>query len=71
MKNIRRQKLDTTDVLISESLIDSYVSHGEFVSINYMLREYNEIKEEIENPEACVIYYISRKTYERNVIETI
>ena len=37
--------------LISKSLIDSYISHDEFVSVNNVLRKYNEMKEEIKNPE--------------------
>ena len=30
-------------VLISKDLIDSYISDGEFVSVNNMLKEYDEI----------------------------
>ena len=40
-----KDKLNTIQVLISKHLIDSYVSHDEFVSINDILREYYEIKE--------------------------
>ena len=29
--------------------MDSYIRHNEFVSVNNMLREYNEMKEEIKN----------------------
>ena len=32
------------------SLIDSYISHDEFVSVNYLLREYNEMTEEVKTP---------------------
>ena len=44
-------KLDTTEVLIEvlKSLVDSYISHDEFVSVNNVLREYNEMKEELKN----------------------
>ena len=49
-----KQKLNTIEVLNSNSLIDSYLSHDEFVSVNNALREYNEIKEEIKNPETSV-----------------
>ena len=48
----------TIKVLISKALIDSYISHDEFVSINNVLREYNEMKEEIKNPETSVEYII-------------
>ena len=34
-----KAKLDTTKLLISKVLIDSYISHGEFVSVNNVLRE--------------------------------
>ena len=38
-------------VLISKDLNDSYVNHNEFVSVNKVLREYNEMKQEMKNPE--------------------
>ena len=42
-------------VLISKSLIESYISHDEFASVNNnVLREYNGMKEEIKNPETSV-----------------
>ena len=44
--------------MISKDLIDSYVNHDEFVSGNDVLREYNETKEEIKNPEIAVEYTI-------------
>ena len=53
-----KDKLNTIEVLISKSLIDSYISHDEFVSINNVLREYNEMKKEIKNPETSVEYNI-------------
>ena len=43
-----KDKLNTIEVLISKALIDSYISHDEFVSINNVLREYNGIKEGIK-----------------------
>ena len=48
-----KDQLNNTEVLISKSLIDSYTSHDEFVTVN-VLREYNEMKEEIKNPETFV-----------------
>ena len=38
-----KTKLDIIEVLISKTLIDSYISY-EFVSVNNVLREHNEIK---------------------------
>ena len=53
-----KANLDTIEVLISNALIDSSISHKEFVSLNTVLREYNELKEEIKNPETSVEYAI-------------
>ena len=53
-----KDKLDTIEVLFSKSLIDSYISHDEFDSVNNVLREYNEMKEEIKNGETSVEYII-------------
>ena len=39
-------------------LIDSYISHEEFVSVNNVLREYYEMKEEQKNTETTVAYII-------------
>ena len=53
-----KDKLDTIEVLFFKSLIDSYISHDEFESVNNVLREYNEMKEEIKNGETSVEYII-------------
>ena len=45
-----KTKLNTIRVLISKALIDSCISHMEFVSINNVIRGYDNIKEEIKNP---------------------
>ena len=55
---LRKDKLNTIDVLISKALIDSYISHDEFVSVNNVLREYYEMEKEIKNPETSVEYTI-------------
>ena len=55
---LRKDKLNTSEVLISKALIDSYVSHDKFVSVNNVLREYNEMKEEIKDPETSVEHTI-------------
>ena len=56
-----KDMLDTIEVLISNALIDSYISQDEFVSINNALREYNEMKEETKNPETSVGYTIKNR----------
>ena len=53
-----KAKLDKTKVLISKALIDSCIGHDELVSVNNLFREYNEIKEEIKNPETSVEYIL-------------
>ena len=68
-----KDKLNTIEILISKALIDSYISHDEFVSVNNVLREYNEVKKERKS---CGAHYInmidiSREIYEINGIETI
>ena len=55
---IRKAKLDTIEILISKALIDQYIGHDKFVSINSVLKEYNEMKEEIKNPQNILEYII-------------
>ena len=47
--SLAKSKLNRIKVLISKSVIDSNISHDEFVSINNELKEYEEMKEEIKN----------------------
>ena len=53
-----KAKLYTIEVLISMALVDSYISHNEFVSVSDALREYNEMKEEITNSGTSIYIYI-------------
>ena len=46
---LAKSKLIRIEVLISKVLIDSVISHDEFVLIKNALKEYNEMKEEIKN----------------------
>ena len=50
---LAQSKLNSIEVLISKTLIDSVISHDEFILINNALKKYNKIKEEPKN----------RKTY--------
>ena len=63
-----KSKLDTIEALFSKDLIDWHIIHN-------VWGKYNEIKEEIENPENSVEYtiWINRYQYERNdfLVETI
>ena len=49
---------DTIEVLICKASIDSYISCDKFVLVNNVLKEYNEIKEKIKNPETSVEYIV-------------
>ena len=42
---LAKSKLNSIEVLVSKALIDSVISHGEFVLINNVIKEYNKIKE--------------------------
>ena len=46
-----KAKLNTIEILIYNILINSYIGHDDFVSVNNVLRENNEMKKEIKNPE--------------------
>ena len=56
-----KDKVNSMEVLISKTLIDSYISHDEFVSINNVLKEYYEMKKEIKNPDTSVEYTIQKQ----------
>ena len=49
IKLLSKSKLSIIEVLISKTLIDSNISHDEFVLINNVLKEFYDIKEEIKN----------------------
>ena len=51
-----KDKLNTTEVLNSKALTNSYISHDILVLVSNVLREYNEIKNEIKNPKTFAEY---------------
>ena len=53
-----KYKLDTIEVLLFKALFDSYIRHGEFVSVDSILREYNETKEVMKSPKISLDYII-------------
>ena len=55
---LRKDKLNTIESLFSKALIDSYISHEEFISVKNVLRKYYEIKKEIKNPKLSVEFTI-------------
>ena len=46
---LAKSKLNSIEVLISKALIDSNISHDEFILINNELKEFYDTKEEIKN----------------------
>ena len=49
MNDLKKEKLNRIEILICKALINPNISHDEFVLINNVLKEYDEIKEEIKN----------------------
>ena len=46
---LAKTKLNSIESLSSNVLIDPYISYNEFVLVNNVLKEYDDLKEEIEN----------------------
>ena len=44
------------EVLIYRNSIGSFISHSEFVSANNLLREYDDMKEEIKNLKTLTVH---------------
>ena len=47
MMLLEKAKLNTIEVWISKALINPYINHNEFALVNNVLKEHNEMKEEI------------------------
>ena len=47
--SLAKSKLNSVEVVISKALIDSNINHDKFVLINYMLKTFREVKEEMNN----------------------
>ena len=46
---LAKSKLNRIKILISKALIDSVINHNGFILIDNVLKEYEEMKEEIKN----------------------
>ena len=46
---LAKSKLNNIEIIISKTLLDSVISHHEFVFMNNVLKEYNKMKQEIKN----------------------
>ena len=53
-----KPKFNAIKELTCKSLIDLYISHYKLVSVNKVLKEYNEMKEKNKKPETSVEYTI-------------
>ena len=49
-------KLNIIEVLISKTLKDSKNSHGDFLSVNNVLIEYNNMKKDIKTLKTSTVY---------------
>ena len=50
---LAKTKLNTIEVLISKVLIGLYISHYEFVSVNNVLKEYDDMKKDSTVQQRC------------------
>ena len=46
---LAKSELDSVKVLISTALVNSNISHDEFILINNVPKEFDDIKEQINN----------------------
>ena len=46
---LAKDNINTIEFLISKDLINSCISHDEFVSVNNVMKEYDDKRESIEN----------------------
>ena len=47
--SLAKSKLNSLEVLISKTLIDSNISHVELILVNNVKKEFDDMKEEIKN----------------------
>ena len=62
---LAKSKLNSIEVLISKTLIDSNIIHDEFVSLNNLLKELDNMREEIRNLKTQIVFrrfYLIHKT---------
>ena len=54
---LAKSKLNSVELLISKALIDSNIIHNEFDSINNVVKEYNDMKEDLNNESKILCYF--------------
>ena len=65
---LSKAKLNSIEVLISKALIDSYINNDKFVSKNNVLKEYDELKREIRNPNNKLLYKYNKLLLMKNLM---
>ena len=55
---LAKAKPDRIEILLSEASKDLHINHEKSVSVNDVLREHNEMKEEMKIPKNAVEYTI-------------
>ena len=55
---LAKTKLNILEVLVSETLIESYISPEEYVPVNNVFKEHDDMKETIKNPKSMLIWLI-------------
>ena len=56
--SIKKKKFNSIEDItsISMALIDSYISHNEFISVNNVLRKYDDMREEMEDLKTSTVH---------------
>ena len=54
-KQLASAPVNAIGILVFRALIDWYISHGEFVSVNNFLKEYNDMKKEMIQNQTVIL----------------
>ena len=56
--SVKKKKFSSIEDItsISMALIDSYISHNEFISVNNVLRKYDDMREEMEDLKTSTVH---------------
>ena len=53
---LAKDKFNSAKILIFQALIESYITHDEFASVNNMLREYDDMKTTNKTSKTSAVY---------------
>ena len=54
---LAKTKLNSIEIFISKALIDPDISHDKLVLINNVLKEYDDMKEELNSSMKILVYF--------------